>query len=135
MKGKSVGILCFPRCLVRNGGGDRCKNSSQKLDFLELTVVAYGTGLTAEGWLGECFLCQMGFARYKFPLVTSCHEIMDSVPYHWEVVGGIVTICDFCFFRYFFFFVKLTLAKSVKSMEYSVRLLFHFNLLFSVRTN
>lgn len=35
----------------------------------------------------------------------------------------------------FFFFVKLILAKSVKSMEYSVRLLFHFNLLFSVRTS
>lgn len=37
-----------------------------------------------------------------FPLVTLCREIMDGVPYHWEVVGATVTICDFCFFRYFF---------------------------------
>lgn len=50
MKGKSVGTLCSPRCLVRNGGGDWCKNSSLKLNFLKLTVMVYGTGLTAEGW-------------------------------------------------------------------------------------
>lgn len=102
VKGKSMGTLCFPMYLVRNGGGGWHYKQFTEAIFPQ-TLVVCGTGLTAGGRWGECFLCQMGFARHTFPLMTLCHEILDTVPYHWEVVGAIITICDFCFLRFFFF--------------------------------